>query len=222
MATRRPGGTRAKDSDRTATCQVLDSALAEGQLSMEEHRYRVSAATHAATLGELEPLVADLQTPGAVQPQVISSPKLRPGPLVVGGMAVAAVVLGAAVVVVLASSDSSASDTTTSSTAAAAPETHALAAGPSTQAVESPSAPTDPPPVVLGPLPNLHTAEGLTLVIDEIRKRFGDTMGYELAITPDDASWRVLIRPMSSRSSSTRSTAAGVIPPPGRAPTPTT
>jgi hypothetical protein len=45
----------------------------------------------------------------------------------------------------------------------------------------------DPPPVVLGPLPNLHTAEGLTLVVDEIRKRFGDTMGYELAITPDEA-----------------------------------
>jgi Domain of unknown function (DUF1707) len=55
---RRTPGTRAKDSDRTETCQVLDGALAEGQLSMEEHRQR---ATHATTPGELASLVADLQ-----------------------------------------------------------------------------------------------------------------------------------------------------------------
>ena len=36
MATRRTPGTRAKDSDRTETCQVLDTALAEGQLSMAD------------------------------------------------------------------------------------------------------------------------------------------------------------------------------------------
>lgn len=190
MATRRPGGTRAKDSDRTATCQVLDSALADGQLSMEEHRQRVSAATHAATLGDLDALVADLQTSGSVQPLLTPSPKPGRGPLVVGGITVAAVLLCAAVVVVLMSNGSSSSSTTTSSTAA--PQTHELAAEPSTRAAESPSAPEDPPPVVLGPLPNLHTAEGLTLVIDEIRKRFGDTMGYELAITPADA---MLARP---------------------------
>ena len=45
--------------------------------------------------------------------------------------------------------------------------------------------------MVLGPLPDLHTAEGLTLVLDEIRKRFGDTMGYELAITPTAATLTV-------------------------------
>ena len=64
VATRQSIGTRAKDSDRNDTCQVLDTALAEGQLSMEEHRQRVSAATNAATLGELQALVAgsaDLQ-----------------------------------------------------------------------------------------------------------------------------------------------------------------
>ena len=66
MATRRTPGTRAKDSDRTDTCQVLDSALAEGQLSMEEHRQRVSTATNATTLGELQALVGDLQ---ATDPQ---------------------------------------------------------------------------------------------------------------------------------------------------------
>jgi hypothetical protein len=57
--------TRAKDSDRSDTCQVLDSALSDGQLSMEEHRQRVSAATKATTLGDLQSLVADLQTANA-------------------------------------------------------------------------------------------------------------------------------------------------------------
>ncbi|HTX94222.1 MAG TPA: DUF1707 domain-containing protein [Mycobacterium sp.] len=54
--------TRATDSDRNDTCQVLDAALEDGQLSTEEHRERVSAATKATTLGELRSLVADLQT----------------------------------------------------------------------------------------------------------------------------------------------------------------
>ena len=59
---RQTAGTRAKDSDRNNTCQVLDSALSDGQLSMEEHRSRVAAATTAATLGDLQQLVDDLQT----------------------------------------------------------------------------------------------------------------------------------------------------------------
>jgi len=65
VATRQTPGTRAKDSDRNDTCQVLDSALAEGQLSMEEHRQRVASATTAATLGELQSLVSDLQNANA-------------------------------------------------------------------------------------------------------------------------------------------------------------
>jgi hypothetical protein len=182
----RQAGTRARDSDRTETCRVLDSALADGQLSMEEHRQRVSAATNAATLGELESLIADLQTSGPVHPFVTSSQRFSRGTLVIGTLTVAAVLLSAVIAVVLMTNDSS-SDTATSSTSAASPATHELAAEPSTRAVESTSAPADPPPVVLGPLPDLHTAEGLTLVLDEIRKRFGDTMGYELAITPTEA-----------------------------------
>jgi hypothetical protein len=54
--------TRATDSDRNDICQELDTALSEGQLSEEEHRERVSAATNAKTLGELRSLVSDLQT----------------------------------------------------------------------------------------------------------------------------------------------------------------
>ena len=90
-------GTRASDADRNSTCQTLDSALAEGQLSMEEHRQRVTAATNAVTLGELQSLVSDLQAHRAAA----QLPKMSPA--VVWGIAIAAVVvvvllLGAAIV----------------------------------------------------------------------------------------------------------------------------
>jgi hypothetical protein len=62
--------TRAKDSDRTGTCQVLDSVLAEGQLSLEEHRHRVDAAIKATTLSDLQPLVDDLQLANPERPLV--------------------------------------------------------------------------------------------------------------------------------------------------------
>ena len=76
MATRQSTRTRAKDDDRTKTCQVLDSALGDGQLSMEEHRQRVATATTAATLGDLQALVDDLQTDNAP----VQMPNLKPSP----------------------------------------------------------------------------------------------------------------------------------------------
>ena len=57
--------TRAKDSDRQETCTVLDNALTDGELSAEEHRERVSTATNAVTLGDLQALVTDLQVDNA-------------------------------------------------------------------------------------------------------------------------------------------------------------
>ena len=67
--------TRATDSDRNDTCQVSDAALSERQLSMEEHRQGVSAATKATTLGELRSLVSDLQIHRApVQLPTLKSP----------------------------------------------------------------------------------------------------------------------------------------------------
>ena len=45
--------TRAKDSDRRDTCAILDNALNDGELSMAEHRERVSTATNAVPLGDL-------------------------------------------------------------------------------------------------------------------------------------------------------------------------
>ncbi|WP_156744831.1 DUF1707 domain-containing protein, partial [Mycobacterium sp. 852014-52450_SCH5900713] len=61
--------TRASDNDRNRTCEALDAALGDGQLSTEEHRERVAAATRATTLGELRSLVTDLQIrPAAARP----------------------------------------------------------------------------------------------------------------------------------------------------------
>jgi Domain of unknown function (DUF1707) len=91
-------GTRAKDSDRNDTCQILDSALGEGQLSMAEHRQRVSAATNAATLGELRSLVADLQTSNApVHLPNLKKPRTGTGWGMRAAAAVVLVVLGIAI-----------------------------------------------------------------------------------------------------------------------------
>ena len=95
MAERQTAGTRAKDSDRNDTCQVLDSALAEGQLSMEEHRQRVATATNATTLGQLAELVSDLQNSNApVKMPTLKSPSRLPS----GGWGMRAAVAGVLVV----------------------------------------------------------------------------------------------------------------------------
>lgn len=160
--------TRAKDSDRNDTCQVLDTALSEGQLSMEEHRQRVSAATKAATLGELQSLVADLQTSNAP----VTLPKLKsPNAIQSGGwgmrIAVAAVLVlfGVGIGWGIFSSNSPMSS---SADPGAVPDGIA----PNTQA----------PPRML------HSANGLNGLFAQARKRWGDTMGYSLTVYPDYAS----------------------------------
>ncbi|HEX9178275.1 MAG TPA: DUF1707 domain-containing protein [Mycobacterium sp.] len=168
MATRQSVGTRAKDSDRNDTCQVLDTALSEGQLSMEEHRQRVSAATSAATLGELQALVADLQTSNAP----VQLPKLKSRNQIQGGggwgmrIAVAAVfvLLGVGLGWGLFGSSNS-----------------PLAADPGA-APDGIAANTQAPPRLL------HSANGLNGLFAQARKKWGDTMGYSLTIYPDYAS----------------------------------
>ena len=160
-------GTRAKDSDRNDTCQVLDTALSEGQLSMEEHRQRVSAATTAATLGELQALVADLQTSNAP----VQLPKLKSRNQIQGGggwgmrIAVAAVfvLLGVGLGWGIFGGNSP------------------LAADPGA-APDGIAANTQAPPRLL------HSANGLNGLFAQARKKWGDTMGYSLTIYPDYAS----------------------------------
>jgi hypothetical protein len=179
---------RARDTDRNDTCQILDSALAEGQLSMEEHRDRVARATKAGTLGELQGLTTDLQpvTGGATLSPRITSRLNGKGWLLVGA-AVSGVL---AVVVVVGVVVAGNSDPTPSNSSAAAPERTAPAA---------PRKPTDPgaapdgvEPTVLSLPKQLHTLGGMTGLLDQMRARFGDTTGIELAIFPDRA---MLFRP---------------------------
>ncbi len=173
MATQQTARTRAKDSDRTTTCQVLDSALADGQLSMEEHRTRVASATNAATLGDLQALVDDLQNENAP----VQMPNLKkarmPGVGAVGGgwgirLAVAAVlvIFGIAVGWGLYGNTTSPLNFTS-----------------------DPGAKSDGiPATVLTPPRQLHSLGGLTGLIEQMKQRFGDTMGYRLVIYPEYAS----------------------------------
>ncbi|WP_101951002.1 DUF1707 domain-containing protein [Mycobacterium sp. 3519A] len=175
MATRHTPGTRAKDSDRNDTCQILDSALADGQLSMEEHRTRVALATGAETLGDLQSLVSDLQTNNApVQlPDLKRRPKIAAG----GGnwkyglaVSVVLVLLGVAIGWGLYGNTTSPLSFTS-----------------------DPGAKSDGIPAkVVTPPKQLQSLGGLTGLLEQMRQRFGDTMGYSLVVYPEYA---VLWRP---------------------------
>jgi hypothetical protein len=175
---------RARDSDRNETCQILDGALAEGQLSMEEHRNRISAATNAATLGELDGLVSDLQaTSTPANPH--HTPRLsRRGWLIT---AVALAIFIAVAVAVFTRSEPGPSQPVSAAPVPEAP----VGAAPNKPA--RPGETTDDvAPSVLNVPKQLHTLGGMTGLFDQMRKRFGDTTGIELAISPDDA---MLFRP---------------------------
>ena len=64
---RNPGAAalRAADRDRDVVLQVLAEAYADGRLDRQEYDERAESTSHAKTLGELPPLIADLvpQTP---------------------------------------------------------------------------------------------------------------------------------------------------------------
>jgi Domain of unknown function (DUF1707) len=168
VATRQTAGTRAKDSDRNDTCKILDSALSEGQLSMTEHGERVKAATNAATLGELQDLVSDLQNSNApVQLPDLKKPSRLGGGNWKFGLAVSAVlvVLGIAIGWGLYGNTSSPLSFQT-----------------------DPGAKSDGIPAkVLTPPKQLQSLGGLNGLIEQMKQRFGDTMGYSLTIYPDYA-----------------------------------
>jgi hypothetical protein len=175
VATRHTPGTRAKDSDRNDTCQILDSALADGQLSMEEHRTRVALATGAETLGDLQSLVSDLQTNNAP----VQLPDLKRRPKVAAGdgnwkyglaVSVVLVLLGVAIGWGLYGNTTSPLSFTS-----------------------DPGAKSDGIPAkVVTPPKQLQSLGGLTGLLEQMRQRFGDTMGYSLVVYPEYA---VLWRP---------------------------
>jgi hypothetical protein len=177
VANRQTAGTRAKDSDRNDTCRILDSALADGQLSMEEHRTRVALATQSETLGDLQSLISDLQTANA--PVQLPDLKRRPRmPAVAGGagwglrLAVAGVLVAFGVGIGWGLYGNTTSPLSFTS---------------------DPGAKSDGiPGKVLTPPKQLQSLGGLNGLLEQMRQRFGDTMGYDMVIYPEYA---VLYRP---------------------------
>ena len=159
MATRQTANTRAKDSDRNDTCAVLDSALADGQLSGEEHRQRVASATTAATLGELQALVDDLQTANA--PVQLPNLRSRRGYRAGGGWGIRAAIAAcwccSASVIGWGLYGNTSSPLSFTSDPGAKPDGVA--------------------PVVLTPPRQLQSLGGLTGLFEQMKKKFGDTTG---------------------------------------------
>ncbi len=168
--------TRAKDSDRSNTCQVLDSALAEGQLSMEEHRQRVSRATNAATLGELQSLVTDLQMANAS----VKMPNLKRRPRLPAGAGWGLRLATAAVLVLFGMGIGWGLYGNTSSPLSFQTDPGAKSDGVSAK--------------VLTPPRQLQSMGGLNGLFEQMRKKFGDSKGFEMNIRPDRAT---LYRPDS-------------------------
>jgi hypothetical protein len=166
-------GTRAKDTDRNNTCQVLDSALSDGQLSMEEHRTRVATATKAATLGDLQALVDDLQTENApVQMPNLKKPsRLTAGGAGGGGFGMRVAVAGVLVVLGIAIGWGLYGNTTS-------PLSFASDPGAKSDGI---------PAKVITPPKQLQSLGGLNGLLEQMRQRFGDTMGYSLTIYPEYA-----------------------------------
>jgi hypothetical protein len=55
-----PGSFRASDTDRDQVAEVLNTAYAEGRLTLDEHQERTQAALEAKTFDDLTDLTADL------------------------------------------------------------------------------------------------------------------------------------------------------------------
>jgi hypothetical protein len=173
VATRQTAGTRAKDSDRTDTCKILDNALSEGQLSMTEHGERVKAATTAATLGELQHLVSDLQNSNApVQLPDLKKPRGQGGG---SGWGMRAAVAGVLVVLGIAIGWGLYGNTSS-------PLSFQTDPGAKSDGI---------PAKVLTAPRELLSLGGFNGLFEQMRKKFGDTVGYELEIRED---WATLVR----------------------------
>lgn len=136
---------------------------------MTEHGERVKSATNAATLGELQQLVADLQT-GNAPTQLRTPPRRLPSlPGGVGiriAMAAVLVIFGIAVGWGLYGNTPSPLNFTS-----------------------DPGAKDDGIPAeVLTPPRQLHSLGGLTGLFTQMKQKFGDTMGYSMTIYSDYAS----------------------------------
>jgi hypothetical protein len=79
-----PRDLRASDADRERVVTVLNAALGDGRITLEEHDERVHAALSARTLGDLVELTTDLATEGGQPIQLDSGPVVNGIPLING------------------------------------------------------------------------------------------------------------------------------------------
>ena len=154
MAHRYPPETRARNADRESTCTRLDSAFGDGQLDEQEYAARTELARTSRTLGDLAVLTEDLQT---VDPPAPRPPRALP--VLAAAVAVASVVaaVGAYALVRDGGDDRAGADPA----AVVGVDGDALA------------------PIVI-PHPSPVTAEGMALVFERYRDKFGDTVVDEM------------------------------------------
>ncbi|MFE3226667.1 DUF1707 domain-containing protein [Nocardia sp. NPDC059228] len=155
-----PPRTRARDSDRQATCTLLDAARADGQLSAADHRTLTELAGEARTLGELAQLTDDLQRPADARPDPIP-PKSRRENWFAAGVAALSIAVAVGTFVAV---DRPASPP----------------AGPPAVDIGMIK------PMVL-PRPKLTAAEGIDYFRAAYRAKFGDTIVDEVDLFPDYA-----------------------------------
>jgi hypothetical protein len=172
VATSQTASTRAKDADRNDTCQILDTALSEGQLSMSEHQQRVKGATTATTLGDLRALVSDLQTGNApVQLPTLKKPRLSSSGAN-GSWGIRIAIMAVLIVLGIGIGWGLYGNT---------PSPLNFTSDPGAK-------PDGVAPVVLTPPRQLQSLGGLTGLLEQMKKKFGDTNGYRLVIYPEYAS----------------------------------
>lgn len=172
VATSQTASTRAKDTDRNDTCQILDTALSEGQLSMTEHQQRVKQATTATTLGDLRALVSDLQTANApVQLPTLKKPRLATAGNG-GSWGIRLAIMGVLIVLGIGIGWGLYGNTPS-------PLNFTSDPGAKSDGVA---------PIVLTPPRQLHSLGGLNGLFEQMKKKFGDTNGNRLVIYPDYAS----------------------------------
>ncbi len=134
---------------------------------MEEHRQRVSAATSATTLAELQALVSDLQVhqgPRLTSPATDRSGSWGIRIAVAGVLVLLGLGIGWGLLDGTSSRPQSGTNTGAFTSAALAPTTPAA-----TAATE------------------LQSIGGLTDLLTQIRQKFGDTQGYQLVVYQDYA-----------------------------------
>jgi len=142
---------------------------------MEEHRQRVARATTAATLGDLQTLVSDLQNDKApVQLPHLTEPSRMRAAAGVAGTSRGLLVAMAAVLVLLGMGIGWGLYGNTSS-----PLSFETDPGAKSDGI---------PAKVLTPPRQLMSLGGLTGLFEQMRQKFGDTTGYGMTIYPDYAS----------------------------------